>query len=195
MIRNIFLFWMFIGLVGCIDTGKNSFKSTDITGADWGASFNLTDHNGQKRTLDDFKGKVVVLFFGFTHCPDVCPTTLTKLSEVMRLLKEDGKRVQVLFVTADPERDNAKVLKDYVTSFHADFLGLYTDLVSTNKMIAQFKAFSEKTGNKTPDTYMMNHSTFTYVYDSAGRIRLMINSDMEASQIVEDLHTLLKDKL
>jgi protein SCO1/2 len=180
-------------LEACTDKPANStFESTDVTGANWETNFSLTDHNGKIKTLQDFKGNVVLLFFGFTHCPDICPTTMAKMSEVMKILKDDAQKVKVLFVTVDPERDTAKALKDYVSGFNPDFLGLYTTRENTDKLTAQFKAYSEKVSGKTEGDYMMNHSAFTYAYDGMGRLRLMINSDMTAQQIAKDLQTLLK---
>lgn len=192
MNRYILLLCMFIVFGGCSDTETVKFNNTDVTGVDWDATFNLTDHESKNRTLNDFKGKIVLLFFGFTHCPDVCPTTLARLSEVIRSLNEDGKHVQVLFVTVDPERDDAKIIKDYLSAFHPGFLGLYTDPASTTKMVARFKGYSEKIADKNSDAYMMNHSTFVYAYDQTGRLRLLINPNSTSEQVATDVRLLIK---
>ena len=175
-------------LPGC-DSGPR-FKSTDITGADYGKTLELTDQTGRVRRLEDWRGKVVVLFFGFTHCPDVCPTTLADLAQAMKSLGPDAERVQVLFVTLDPERDTPDVLGKYVGAFDPRFLGLYGDAAATQRAAREFKVFYEK--RKTADGYSVDHSGQTYVIDPQGRLRLFVRPDRLASDLPEDLKTLLK---
>ena len=177
-------------LAGC--DGGPKFKSTDITGVDYGKSLQLTDHTGQARTLADFRGKAVVLFFGFTHCPDVCPTTLADISNSIKTLGKDAGKVQVLFVTVDPERDTPKALAQYVTAFDPRFLGLYGDEAATRKMAQEFKIYYEK--RKTGDAYSVDHSGQSYVIDPEGRLRLLIRPERIAADLAEDLRTLLEER-
>jgi protein SCO1/2 len=174
---------------GC--DGGPKFRSTDITGVDYGKSLALTDHNGRPRTLEDFRGKVVVLFFGFTHCPDVCPTTLADLAGAMKTLGPDAGKVQVLFVTVDPERDTAEALARYVTAFDPRFLGLHGDAAATRKTAQEFKIYYEK--RKTGDTYSVDHSGQSYVIDRQGRVRLLVRPDRIAQDLPEDLRALLRE--
>jgi protein SCO1/2 len=174
---------------GC--DGRPRFKSTDITGADYGKTLELTDQTGRPRRLDEFRGKVVVVFFGFTHCPDVCPTTLADLSQVLKALGRDADRVQVLFVTVDPERDTPEVLGKYVSAFDPRFLGLYGDAAATQRAAREFKVYYEK--RKTSDGYSIDHSGQTYVIDPQGRLRLFVRPDRLASDLPEDLRTLVKE--
>jgi protein SCO1/2 len=176
-------------LAGC-DGGGPRFKSTDITGADYGKSLELTDHTGRQRQLEDFRGKVVVVFFGFTHCPDVCPTTLADVSAVIKALGQDGEKVQVLFVTVDPERDTKEVLSKYVTAFDPRFLGLYGDAAATQRAAKEFKVYYEK--RKAGDGYSVDHSGQSYVIDPEGRLRLFVRPDRIAADLPADLKTLLK---
>jgi protein SCO1/2 len=177
-------------LAGC--DGGPKFKSTDITGVDYGKSLELTDHTGRPRKLEDFRGKAVVLFFGFTHCPDVCPTTLADVSQAIAKLGPDAQRVQVLFVTVDPERDTREALARYVTAFDPRFLGLYGDTAATRKTAQEFKVYYEK--RKTGDSYSVDHSAQSYVIDAQGRLRLLVRPDRIASDLPEDLRTLLKER-
>ena len=174
---------------GC--DGGPRFKSTDVTGVDYGKTLELTDHTGRPRHLEDFRGKAVVVFFGFTHCPDVCPTTLADLSQVMKALGPDADRVQVLFVTVDPERDTREVLGKYVGAFDPRFLGLYGDAAATQRAAREFKVYYEK--RKSADGYSVDHSGQTYVIDPRGRLRLFVRPDRLASDLLEDLRTLLKE--
>jgi protein SCO1/2 len=174
-------------ITGC--DGRPRFKSTDITGADYGKTLELTDQTGRPRRLEDWRGKVVVLFFGFTHCPDVCPTTLADLSQVMKQLGPDAERVQVLFVTVDPERDTPEVLGKYVGAFDPRFLGLYGDAAATQRAAREFKVFFEK--RKSADGYSVDHSGQTYVIDPQGRLRLFVRPERLASDLPDDLRTLL----
>ena len=167
------------------------FKSSDITGVDWGKNLSLTDHNGQQRQLADFKGKVVVVFFGYTQCPDVCPTTLLAMREVLSRLGEDGKRVQVLFVTVDPERDSAQLLSEYVTAFDPSFIGLRGDEAATATAAKEFKVFYAKHAGTEPGTYGIDHTTGSYVFDPQGRLRLLVRHGEPADSVTADLKLLL----
>jgi len=180
-------------LVGCdkVATTPVTFNSVDITGADYARDFALTDHTGKPRTLADFKGKVVFLFFGFTQCPDVCPTTMTEMAGVMQALGEQAKNVQVLFVTIDPERDTQELLSQYVPAFHPSFIGLYGDAVATAKVAKEFKVFYAKSAGTTPDGYSMDHTAGSYVFDQNGKIRLFVRHGKGAAPIVQDIKLLL----
>lgn len=182
-------------LAGCGDQqSQTRFASTDITGADYGNGLELTDHTGKPRTLADFRGKVVPLFFGYTQCPDVCPTTLAMMAEVMKRLGEDAKRVQVLFVTVDPERDTPQLLAQYVPTFHPDFLGLYGDTQATAKVAKDFRVFYRKQPGSTPQNYTIDHSAGTYVFDPQGRLRLFVKHDERPEALVADIKLLLAGK-
>jgi len=170
--------------------GRPQFRSTDLTGAEYGRSLELTGHDGRPRTLADFSGKAVVITFGFTHCPDVCPTILADLAGAIRGLGADAERVQVLFVTVDPERDTREVLARYVTAFDPRFLGLYGDAEATARTAREFKVFYEK--RKSGESYSVDHSAQSYVIDPAGRLRLFVRHDRIAADLAEDLRTLLK---
>ena len=171
--------------------GKASFKATDVTGADFGKTLALTDHTGAPRTLADWKGKLVVLFFGFTQCPDVCPTTLATMADVMKRLGPDADRVQVLFVTVDPERDTQAVLAPYVTAFDPRFVGLWGDKDATAKAAREFKVFYQKVPGKTPQTYGIDHTAASFVLDAQGRLRLYVKHQQPPEDIAADLKALL----
>ena len=175
-------------LAGC--DSRPQFKSTDITGADYGKSLELTDHTGRPRKLEDFRGKAVVVSFGFTHCPDVCPTTLADLSAAVKSLGLEGEKVQVLFVTVDPERDTKEVLAKYVTAFDPRFLGLYGDAAATQRAAKEFKVYYEK--RKAGDSYSVDHSAQSYVIDPQGRLRLFVRHDRIGTDLPDDLKALLK---
>jgi protein SCO1/2 len=177
-------------LAGCSGPGA-SFKNTDITGADYGKDFVLTDHSGKTRTLADFRGKVVVVFFGYIHCPDVCPTTLAELKVARDQLGEDGRRVQVVFVSVDPERDTRELLASYVPAFDPSFLGLYGDAAATARVAKEFKVFYQKAPGKTPDSYTVDHTAGSYVFDPQGRLRLFVRPG-NVPNLVADLKTLLR---
>ena len=168
------------------------FRSTDITGADFGKELALTGHDGKPRTLADFRGKAVVLFFGFTHCPDICPTTLAEAAAAMKALGKDADRVQVLMVTVDPERDTPAMLAQYVPAFDSRFLGLYGDAAATQRAAKEFKIFYEK--RKAGTSYSVDHSGQSYVLDAQGRLRLFVRHDRIAQDLAEDLRALLKEK-
>jgi protein SCO1/2 len=168
------------------------FNAIDITGADYAKGFTLTDHFGQSRSLSDFKGKVVVLFFGYTQCPDVCPTSLTELVEIKRLLGSDGDKLQAVFVTVDPGRDTAEVLKAYMTNFDPSFVAF---IPSTEQLVAvakDYKIYYKRVAGKTSTSYTMDHSAGSYVYDTQGRLRLYSRYGMGAQLLTQDIQSLLK---
>jgi len=178
-------------MAGC-SPDKPQFKAIDITGADYARGFSLKDHNGQVRTLADFKGKLVVLFFGYTQCPDVCPTSMLELSEVKKILGPDGDKLQGLFITVDPERDQATVLKAYMGSFDPSFLALIPSPEELATLSKDYKVYYKKVEGKTPTSYSMDHSAGSYVYDTQGRIRLYTRYGSGAKALADDLALLLK---
>ncbi|WP_205617502.1 SCO family protein [Pelomicrobium methylotrophicum] len=182
-----------LALGGC-DFGAQppAFKSTDVTGSAIQPAFRLVDHTGTPRTLEDFRGKVVVVFFGFTHCPDVCPTTLTEIALALkRLPPEEAQRVQVLFITVDPERDTPEVLAQYVPAFHPGFLGLTGDAAAVAEAARSFKVFYQKQPGEAPGSYSMDHSAGTYVFDPQGRLRLYVGHGQGAEVLAHDIRLLL----
>jgi protein SCO1/2 len=178
-----------LALAAC-EGGGPRFKSTDITGADYGKQLELPDTSGRVRHLADFRGKAVVLFFGFTHCPDVCPTTLADLAGVVKTLGPDAERVQVLFVTVDPERDTPDQLAQYVRAFDPRFIALRGDAAATQRVAKEFKIYYEK--RKQGDSYTVDHSAQSYVIDAQGRLRLLVRHDRLASDLPDDLRVILK---
>ena len=190
--RTLFGLLLCLGIIGCRgDVGK--FSGIDLTGIQgYGSDFHLTDHTGKLRALADFRGKVVTLFFGYTHCPDVCPTTLSDMRQVMDKLGQDSERVQVLFVTLDPGRDTPELLARYVPAFHPSFLGLYGDAEATSKTAKDFKIFYQLQPGKTPETYTVDHAAGTLVFDPLGRLRLFLNYGLSSDLIASDLRMLLK---
>lgn len=174
-----------------LSPAKSSFKNTDVTGLDYAKDFSLTDHNGKPRTLADFKGKAVVVFFGYTQCPDVCPTTLSEMASVMQQLGPLADKVQVLFITVDPERDTPELLASYVPAFDPRFLGLVGDKAAISKVTQEFRVFYQKVPGKEPGSYTMDHTAGSYVFDPQGRIRLFIRHGQGAEPIVHDLKQLL----
>jgi protein SCO1 len=177
-------------LAGCTEPQK--FSSIDITGAEYARDFTLADHNGQQRSLKDFDGKVVVVFFGFTQCPDVCPTSLAELAEVRRKLGADGNRVQGLFISLDPERDTPPVLKAYMGNFDASFLALIPTLEQLPALAKEFKIFYKKVDGTTPSSYTLDHSAANFVYDTRGRVRLYSRYGMGVDALTADVAALLK---
>jgi protein SCO1/2 len=178
-------------LAGC-GSDAPEFKASDVTGTAYGRDFRLTDQDGKARSLADFRGKVVVLFFGYTQCPDVCPTTLAELSEVMKQLGRDAARVQVLFVTIDPERDTPQLLAEYVPAFDPRFMGLYGDAAATEAVAKEFKILYQKQPGATPGSYTMDHSAGTYLFDPQGRLRLYVSYGQGPEVFTHDLRELLK---
>ena len=178
-------------MAGC-HPGRPSFESADITGADFGQSFALVDHNGKPRKLEDFRGKVVVIFFGFTHCPDVCPTTLAELAGAVRKLGPAGDNVQVLLVTVDPARDTPEVLAKYVTAFHPKFLALRGNADETLRVAKEFKVIYQKVAGPRPENYTMDHSAGSYVFDRQGRLGLYVSYGRGTDVFAHDIDVLLK---
>jgi protein SCO1/2 len=168
-----------------------AFKAVDITGAPYANSFSLNAAGGGRRTLADFRGKVVVVFFGFTQCPDVCPTTLSDLAEVRKRLGADGDRLQVVFITIDPERDTAALLSEYVPGFDPSFIGLYGTAEETALTAKEFKVFYQKVPGKTATSYTMDHTAGAFVFDKEGRVRLFIRHGASIDDITSDLRQLL----
>ena len=191
---------LFAALAICLATllaacsQPTNFTGTDLSMVDWGKDFKLTDHNGKARSLADFRGKAVVLFFGYTQCPDVCPTTLSNLRETMALLGDDAGRVQVLFATLDPERDTQALLAQYVPAFHPSFLGLYADEKTIAAVAKDFKVFYVKQPGKTPGSYSVDHSTGSYAFDPQGRLRLLLRHGEAPAKVAADLKLLLAGK-
>lgn len=175
----------------CSEKGP-TFSAIDITGADYAKDFALTDHNGQPRSLKDFTGKVVVMFFGYVQCPDVCPTAMTELAEAKKLLGKDGDRLQGLFVTLDPERDTPEVLKAYVAAFDPTFLALYTTPEKLVVLAKDYKVYYKKVAGPTPTSYTMDHSAGTYTYDPQGKLRLFTRYNSGAALMAADIALLLK---
>jgi protein SCO1/2 len=167
-----------LGAAGCMEA-KPRFKGVDLTGADYARDFQLADHNGRQRSLKDFQGKAVVVFFGFTQCPDVCPTTLTELAQAKKLLGADGDKVQGLFVTVDPERDTPAVLKEYMANFDPSFLALRGTPEQLAAVAKDFKLYYKKVEGKTAGSYTMDHGAASYVYDPQGRLRLALADDLK----------------
>jgi protein SCO1/2 len=188
---RIVLFFVISVLTAC-QQGQPVFQSTDITGAEFGKAFLLTDHNGKVRSLEDFRGKIVVVFFGFTHCPDVCPTTLAELAGAVKKLGPKGKKVQVLLVTVDPERDTPEVLAKYVTAFGPEFLGLRGSAEETARVAKEFKVIYQKVAGPRPENYTMDHSAGSYVFDTRGRLRLYVGYGKGADVFAHDIELLLK---
>ena len=179
-------------LAGACGKGDSAFQLTDVTGAPFGKSLELTDHNGKRRTLADFKGKVSVLFFGFTHCPDACPTTMHELATVVKELGPAAKDVQVLFVTVDPERDTPEVLRQYVPAFHPSFLALYGTPEENARTAKEFKVYFQKQ-QQPGGSYTVDHSAGTFVFDKQGRLRLFAQYGAGAKPILHDVRLLLKE--
>ena len=173
---------------------KPDFKNIDITGSTaFGKDFSLLDPDGKVRTLADFKGKVVVMFFGYTQCPDICPTTLTEMQQVMSILGPQSDKVQVLFVSIDPQRDTAVILKQYVPAFDPRFLGLRpADDAALEKVAKDFKIYYKKVPGTSPDSYTMDHTAGSYAFDPDGRLRLYIKHAQGPETLAHDLKELLK---
>ena len=180
-----------LGLSACTPD-KPAFKGVDITGADYAKDFSLADQNGQTRTMKDFAGKVVVVFFGYTQCPDVCPTTLQELLEVRRMLGADGEKLQAVFITVDPERDTADMLKAYMANFDPSFVALRPMPEQMQSLLKDFKIYAKKVEGKSPTSYTMDHSAQSYLYDPQGRLRLFNRYGTGAQAVADDARLLLK---
>jgi protein SCO1/2 len=181
-------------LAACDKPGAGSsasFKAVDITGAEYARTLSLQDPDGKTRTLADFKGKVTVVFFGYTQCPDVCPTTMAELAQVKKSLGADGERIQGVFVTVDPERDTPELLKAYMGSFDPSFVALRGTPDQTAAMAKEFKVFYAKVPGKLEGTYTMDHTAGSYVFDASGRVRLFVRYGSGADALAADLKTLL----
>ena len=184
-----------LALVGCQKAGpdKPAFKGIDLTGAEYARTLNLTDQDGRARSLADFKGKVLVVFFGYTQCPDVCPTTMAEVAEVKRGLGADGDKVQGVFVTIDPERDTAALLKAYLASFDPSFIGLRGSEEQTQAAAKEFKVFYAKVPGKTPETYTMDHTAASFIFDTEGRVRVYARYGAGAQPLADDIKLLLAE--
>ncbi len=180
-----------LALPSCARKGE-AFQATDITGVDWGRDFRLTDHAGRPRTLADFRGKAVLLFFGYTHCPDICPTTLATMARARERLGEDGQRVQGLFVTLDPARDTADVLARYVPAFDPTFLGLRGSEAEVSRVAADFKLFFARLDADTAGFYTVDHQAAIFAFDPEGRLRLYFRGDTGPEVVAHDLRLLLR---
>ena len=170
---------------------KPEFRGVDITGADYARDFQLMDHNGQQRSIKDFAGKVVVVFFGFTQCPDVCPTSMQELAEVKQQLGADGDRLQGIFITVDPERDQLAMLKEYMGNFDPSFLALRPTPEQLPALTKDYKIYYKKVDGQTPTSYTMDHSAGSYVYDPQGRLRVYERYGSGAEALIKDVRTLL----
>jgi protein SCO1 len=180
-----------LGATSACQRAAPSFKGIDITGAAYARDFSLPDATGATRTLAEFKGKLVMVFFGFTQCPDVCPTTLSRAVEVRKLLGPDADKVQVVLVTVDPERDTPDVLRDYVKAFDPSFVALRGDEATTAATAKEFKVFFQKV--PTSSSYTMDHTAVTYVFDPKGRLRLALRHEQSAADVAGDFKTLLSE--
>ena len=184
-----------LALAGCDRAAPpHRFNAIDLTGASYAHGFSLPDFDGKPRTLADFAGKVTVVFFGYTQCPDACPTTMAELSGILKTLGPDAKRVQVVFITVDPSRDTPALLKNYVTNFRPDFLALRGDEAQTQAIIKDFKLVVEKVPGKTADSYTIDHTAGTYIFDPQGRIRLFASQSLDPTLLTADLQALLAEK-
>ncbi len=179
-------------LAACAPESKPQFKAVDITGADYAKDFALPDVDGRMRSIKDFQGKAVVVFFGYTQCPDVCPVTLTEIAEAKKLLGADGARVQGVLVTVDPERDKPELLKAYVANFGPDFVALRGTPEQTAQVAKDFKVFYRRVEGKAPGSYFMEHSAASFVYDPQGRLRLYSRYGSGAQALADDLRLILK---
>ena len=178
-------------LAACAPDGPK-FRSTDVTGAAFGREFALNGPDGKARTLADFRGKVVAVFFGYTQCPDVCPAALATLAEAKRRLGADGADVQGVFITVDPERDTPELLRNYVPAFDPSFVGLYGDAAATEAVAREFKVLYRKVPGATAETYTMDHSAGMFVFDRSGRLRLFVGHGAGAEVLAHDLRELLR---
>ncbi len=190
--RSLGITVLALSLLGACSPDKPAFKSIDITGADYAKGFSLKDQNGQARTLSDFKGKVVVLFFGYTQCPDVCPTSMNELAEVKRQLGPAGDRLQGLFITVDPGRDTPDLLKAYMTNFDPSFLAFSPTPEELAEVAKHYKVYYKKVDGKTPTSYTMDHSAGSYIYDPEGHLRLYSRYGSGAQALADDIRILLK---
>jgi protein SCO1/2 len=192
--------WLLLAAMTVLATACDSglmhrkFQATDITGVDFGRDFHLTDHLGKPRSLVDFKGKVVAIFFGYVYCPDVCPTTMFELASALKQLGADAKRVQVLFITVDPERDKPELLARYMAGFDPGFLALSGTPAQIAATAKEFKVFYQKEPGESADTYTVSHSAGTYIYDTAGHLRLLVAYGRGTEVFSHDIQVLLSEQ-
>jgi protein SCO1/2 len=191
-IKTVIVWFAVFLLASCGNTANPTFLSTDITNAGFGRELRLPGPTGEVRTIADFKGKAVVLFFGYTQCPDICPATMGKLTGVMQKLGTDAERVQVLFVTLDPERDTPAVLREYLSAFNPAFIGLSGDAKATRDVANEFKIVYQKAAGDSADHHVMEHSSGTYIFDPQGRLRLYVSSEKGEDIFAHDIAQLLK---
>ena len=190
MRRRLVLALPWVLLTAC-QPAPVAFRNTDLTGAGFGRHLELSDHHGQARSLADFRGKAIIVFFGYTTCPDICPTTLARLAAVMQALGDQAGRVQVLFVTLDPDRDSQERLQNYVPWFHPSFLGLRGDVGQTDAVAKEFRVFSARKEVGGQLGYVLDHSSGGYIYDTAGRLRIYVKDTASVEDIVVDIRQLL----
>ena len=181
------------GILSACSEKKTEFRGVDITGAEYARDIPLTDHNGQARHIKDFAGKVVVVFFGYTQCPDVCPTSMSELADVKRALGADGDKLQGIFVSVDPERDTPEVLKAYMANFDPSFLALRGTPEQLAAVAKDFKIYYKRVEGQTPTSYTMDHSAGSYVYDPAGRLRVYHRYGSGAQSLAADVRALLDE--
>jgi len=179
------------GIMTACSPKAPQFTAIDITGADYAKGFSLTDHNGQTRTLQDFQGKIVMMFFGYTQCPDVCPTSMAEMAEIKRLMGKDGERLQALFVTIDPERDKSEMLKEYMAAFDPTFLALVPTPEQLAVLAKDYKVYYKKVDGPTPTSYTMDHTAGSYVYDTRGKLRLFTRYGTKPELTAADIKQLL----
>ena len=181
-------------LSGCTDK-KARFHSMDVTGADWGQTYSLTDLNGERREPKDFEGKVTAVFFGFLYCPDACPNHLTKMVALKERLGNDADKLQVVFITVDPERDQPEALKTFLASFDPSFIGLRGSREETDKTAKDFRVYFKKVpglkAKEDPMSYTIDHTTFSYLFDPSGSLRLVVPHDLSLDQLLADVQSLL----
>ncbi len=195
--RRLFMSVAAVPLIACVlpscSGKKPSFASIDVTGADYAKDFSLTDHNGRATSIKDFAGKVVVVFFGYTQCPDVCPASMAELAEIRKMLGPEGAKVQGLFITIDPERDTPEVLKAYMANFDPSFFALRAASPEQLATLAKdYKVYYKKVEGNTPTSYTMDHSAGSYVYDTRGQLRLYTRYGSGATALAGDIRELLK---
>ena len=190
---NAFALSVLGALIACAPEAKPQYKSIDLTGADYAKDFSLPDQTGQTRSLKDFAGKIVVVFFGFTQCPDVCPTTMAEMAQIKQMLGADGNTLQAVFITVDPERDTSELLKAYMGNFDPSFVALRPSPEQLAKLAKDFKVFYKKVDGKTPGSYSMDHSAGSYVFDTQGRIRLYSRYGSGAEALASDIRLLIKN--
>ena len=174
------------------DAAAPGFRGIDLTGAPYGRNFRLTDADGRERTLGDYKDKAVLMYFGFVQCPDVCPTALIRAAKVKQMLGADGDKLQVIFITVDPERDTPEVIKAYTAAFDPSFIGLYGDAKRTRETADEFKVYYKQV--PTGSSYTMDHSALSYAFDPQGRLRLALRHEQTAEDYAHDLRQLLAGK-